>query len=95
MFRTIQRYNRELGIVAVETVGALDLLRRLLYCLPMKRVKDGMNVTKGFWLESEDGRRFPAWRHIGSWLLKNVECKITLCLRLPLAVSTGQREFGC
>ena len=81
--RTIQRYNRELGIVAVETVGALDLLRRLLYCLPRKRVMDGMNVTKGFWLQSEDGRRFPAWRHIGSWLLKNVESKLKLCVRLP------------
>ena len=81
--RTIQRYNQELGIGVVETVGSLDLVRRLLYCLPKKRVKDGKNVTKGFWLQLEDGRRFPAWRHVGSWLLKNVEGKLKLCVRLP------------
>ena len=81
--RTIARYNRALGVSVVEKVGACPLTRGVLDSLPKRRRHDVKNSTNGYWLETEDGRRFPAWRHIGSWLLKGVSGDVRICMRRP------------
>lgn len=81
--RTITRYNRALGVTVVEKVGACPLTRSVLGGLPKRRRQDVKNSTNGYWLELEDGRRFPAWRHIGSWLLKAGNRGVMICLRRP------------
>ena len=79
--RTIQRYNRELKVSVVEHVGELVLSRENLASLPLKRRKDVKNATDGFWLETSGGRRFPAWRHVGSWLLRAGLGTVRVCMR--------------
>ena len=79
--RTIQRYNQELGVSVVEHVGAFELSRQRLGCLPKRRRKHVKNATNGFWLELADGRRYPAWRHVGSWLLKAGVGSVRVCMR--------------
>jgi len=81
--RTVARYNRELGVSVVEKVGACPLTRGVLDSLPKRRRRDAKNSTNGYWLELGDGRRFPAWRHIGSWLLKAGSGDVMICMRRP------------
>lgn len=81
--RTISRYNRLLGVSVVEKVGSCPLSRGELVSLPKRRRGDVKNSTNGYWLELADGRRFPAWRHIGSWLLKAGCGDVRICVRRP------------
>lgn len=81
--RTIARYNRELDVSVVEKIGACLLTRGVLNSLPKRRRADVKNSTNGYWLELGDGRRFPAWRHIGSWLLKAGSGDVKICMRRP------------
>ena len=79
--RTIARYNLELKVCVVEKVGACRLSRESLVSLPKRRRQDVKNSTNGYWLELGDGRRFPAWRHIGSWLLRSDCGEVRICMR--------------
>ncbi len=81
--RTIARYNRELKVSVVEKIGACPLTRGVLDSLPKRRRRDVKNSTNGYWLELGDGRRFPAWRHIGYWLLKAGSRDVMICMRRP------------
>lgn len=91
--RTIARYNRELGVSIVEKVGACRLTRGVLDSLPKRRRQDVKNSTNGYWLELADGRRFPAWRHIGSWLLKAGSRDAMICMRRPSRyVMSGEKS---
>ena len=81
--RTIARYNRELGVSVVEKISVCSLTRGELHSLPKRRRQDVKNATNGYWLELKDGRRFPAWRHIGSWLLKAGCGDLKICMRGP------------
>ena len=79
--RTIARYNLELKVSVVEKVGACRLSRESLVSLPKRRRQDVKNSTDGYWLELGDGRRFPAWRHIGSRLLRSECGEVMVCMR--------------
>lgn len=81
--RTIARYNHELGVSVVEKISACPLTRGELRSLPKRRRADVKNATNGYWLELKDGRRFPAWRHIGSSLLKARCGDVKICMRRP------------
>ena len=81
--RTIRRYNRDLRVQVTVCIGRLQLAKRTLSCLP-KRTRDiERNATAGYWLETADGARYPAWRHIGAKLLKETDKAIWLCIRRP------------
>lgn len=90
--RTIARYNRELGVSVVEKVGACPLTRGVLDSLPKRRRRDVKNATNGYWLELGDGRRFPAWRHVGSWLLKAGSGNVKICMRRPSRYALSGEE---
>ena len=79
--RTIRRYNRALDVRLTACVGRLSLSRESLACLPQRGWRAGSNTTNGVWLETEDGRRLPAWRHIGAKLLNGDECESAICVR--------------
>lgn len=79
--RTIRRYNRALDVQLTACVGRLKLTREALDCLPKRGWLARSNSTKGFWLEAHDGRRLPAWRHLGSRLLKAGEGDAQICVR--------------
>lgn len=79
--RTIRRYNRALQVKLTACVGRLKLGRETLSCLPRRGWRAGRNTTNGFWLETEDGKRLPAWRHIGAKLLKVVAGEALICIR--------------
>ena len=79
--RSIRRYNQQLGGSVVEHVGAFQLSREGLRVLPRRRRQHTKNATNGFWLELADGRRFPAWRHLGSSLLKSGVGAVRVCMR--------------
>ena len=79
--RTIARYNLELNLCVVEKVGSCRLSRESLVSLPKRRRQDVKNSTNGYWLELGDGRRFPAWRHVGSWLLRSDCGDVRICMR--------------
>lgn len=81
--RTIRRYNRDLRVRVTTCIGRLQMAERTLGCLP-KRTRDiERNATAGYWLETADGARYPAWRHIGAKLLKEAGKVIWLCIRRP------------
>ncbi len=79
--RTIARYNCELGVAVVEKIGSCALTRGVLDSLPKRRRDVAKNSTNGYWLELKDGRRFPAWRHIGASLLKAQCGDVRICMR--------------
>ena len=79
--RTIRRYNRALDIALTACVGRMKLTREALAWLPRRGWLERSNSTKGFWLETNDGERLPAWRHIGSRLLKAGEGDAQICVR--------------
>lgn len=68
--RTIQRLNKELHVVRTANLGFFRLSKSNLGSLPKKRAKNTKNATDGYWLETRSGERFPAWRHVGHYLLK-------------------------
>ncbi len=87
--RTIRRYNRDLGVRVTACIGRLQMAERTIGCLP-KRTRDiERNATAGYWLETADGARYPAWRHIGAKLLKEAGKVIWLCIRRPSRYSLG------
>lgn len=79
--RTIARYNRELAVAVIAKVGACELTRSVLGSLPKRGRHAVKNATNGYWLQLQDGRRFPAWRHIGAWLLKAKLGPVMICMR--------------
>ena len=76
--RTVRRYNRTLGVKATVCVGRFALTWDRLGCLPRRR-SGARGITAGYWLESDDGYRAPAWRHIGSTLLRRGEPGLQVC----------------
>ena len=85
--RTIRRYNRALEVRMTACVGRLKLTREVVATLPKRAWRAGKNTTNGFWLEAADGVRLPAWRHIGSRLLKAGGQAAQVCVRLSSVFS--------
>jgi|GEM_PF-1155796 len=85
--RTIQRYNVELSVQKTQNFAYFTLLKSNLDSLPKRTSKITKNATNGFWLETGDGYRFPAWRHIGSRLLKTQQSDIKLVVQKPAKLS--------
>ena len=79
--RTIRRYNRALQVRLTACVGRLALRRETLACLPQRGWRVGSNTTNGVWLETDDGRRLPAWRNIGAKLIRDAEREAAICVR--------------
>ncbi len=90
--RTIQRYNRELNVQITQNLGYFTLSKSNLDSLPKRHRKITKNATNGFWLETDDGRRFPAWRHIGSKLLKIHPKSITVYVQQPSKLTLSSEE---
>ena len=91
--RTIQRYNHELNVQITQNLGYFTLSKSNLDTLPKRHRKITKNATNGFWLETEDGRRYPAWRHIGSQLLKLHPRSITVCIQKPSKLTLCNKSF--
>ena len=87
--RTIRRYNEALGVNVRPLIARLKLTGRNLTCLPKRRRGADGKATKGFWLELADGTRMPAWRHMGSRLLKGSVSSVDLCWRRGSTLSIG------
>ena len=79
--RTVRRYNQLLGVKATATVGRFELNWETLQQLPRARRGDAGKATAGYWLETADGCRMPAWRHVGAALLKRGAAAVNLCMR--------------
>lgn len=79
--RTIRRYNDALNVRLTACVGRMKLTREALACLPKRSWRARGGATSGFWLETGEGRRLPAWRHIGSKLLKAAVGEAQICVR--------------
>jgi hypothetical protein len=81
--RTIQRYNLELDVQITQNLGCFTLSKSNLDTLPKRHREVVKNATNGFWLETGEGKRYPAWRHIGSQLLKSHPISVTVCIQKP------------
>ena len=79
--RSIRRYNHDLRVRVTERMGRMKLTREALRCLPRRTGDVVRNATAGYWLETESGKRMPAWRHIGAGLLKAGGERVWICLR--------------
>ena len=79
--RSIRRFNSELGVRSKVKVGVFDLRRDRLRLLPKRRRDAKRWATPGYWLETSDGRRWPAWRHVGSALLMRFGSNVEVCMR--------------
>ena len=79
--RSIRRYNRELSVETIVSVGEFPLSRSCLQSLPKRGLGMNRNSTPGMWLELGNGRRYPAWRHIGSRLLDEAAGAVRVCAR--------------
>ncbi|MCY3781861.1 MAG: hypothetical protein OXG78_16220 [Chloroflexi bacterium] len=79
--RTVRRYNHLLGVRATATVGRFALTWERLQRLPRARRGQGGRSTAGYWLETKDGYRTPAWRHVGAALLRRGETGLNVCMR--------------
>lgn len=77
--RTLRRYNRDLGVSATAHVGRFALSWENLRCLPRRRRGDARGATAGYWLETPEGYRSPAWRHIGAAMLRRGESGVQVC----------------
>lgn len=87
--RTIRRYNHALRVQVTACIGRMQIAKQTLSCLP-KRTRDvERKATAGYWLETADGARYPAWRHIGAKLLKEADKTLWLCIRRPSRYSLG------
>jgi len=89
--RTVQRYNLELNVQITQNLGFFTLSKSNLDTLPKRHSKITKNATNGFWLETEDGRRYPAWRHIGSQLLKSHPTSVTVSIQKPSKLTLGKK----
>ena len=90
--RTIRRYNRELGVRSTRCVSLMELSWQRLKCLPRRRRKDRA-WTAGYWLETAEGYRAPAWRHVGAALLRRGEAGLKVCLQgSPIRRLSGDAE---
>ena len=94
--RTIRRFNRELGVRSMVKVGEFELDDGRLKILPKRRGHGVRWTTPGYWLETKDGRRWPAWRHLGRHLLKQYGGDVRVCMRrmseLRLAGGGGEKR---
>lgn len=81
--RSIQRYNQELDVHRTQNLAYFTLAKSNLASLPKRTYKVAKNATNGFWLETSSGNRYPAWRHIGSKLLKTQCDPVTVCVQKP------------
>ena len=79
--RTLRRYNMELGVTATAHVGRFALSWENLRCLPQRRRSEGRSATSGYWLETREGYRAPAWRHIGAGMLRRGERGLQVCVQ--------------
>ena len=79
--RTIRRFNRQLGVRSTVKVGVFELDRGRLKLLPKRRGDGKRWATPGYWLETGDGRRWPAWRHLGRRLLDECGDGVKVCMR--------------
>lgn len=80
--RTIQRYNRELDVQITQNLGCFTLSKSNLDSLPKRHRNVEKNSTNGFWLETKDGSRYPAWKHVGSTLLKtSPDAPVLVCVQ--------------
>lgn len=79
--RTVRRYNRALGVRVAPVISSFELSRQALRALPRRRSSARKSATAGFWLEREDGKRLPAWRHVGSRLIREAGAKVWVCMR--------------
>jgi len=85
--RTIQRYNLELNVQKTQNLAYFSLSKTNLDTLPKRTQKVSKNATNGFWLETEGGARYPAWRHIGSQLLKGQSEQVKVVVQKPAKLS--------
>ena len=90
--RTIRRYNRALDVKVSACVGYVSLTREVLRSLPKRSWRVESNATKGFWLEAADGRRMPAWRHIGGRLLRQAGKGGRVCVWMSSVFCVGPEE---
>ncbi len=87
--RTIRRYNHDLQVQVTACIGRLQIARRTLSYLPRRTRAVERKSTAGYWIETADGARYPAWQHIGAKLLKEAGEAIWLCIRRPSRYSLG------
>lgn len=85
--RTIQRFNHELDVQKMQNFGFFTLSKSNLDTLPKRTQKTSKNATNGFWLEVDDGTQYPAWRHIGSHLLKTQKKDVKVVMQRPSKLS--------
>ena len=79
--RTLRRYNRELDVKSTTCIGRFALSWDKLALLPKRRRGNVGGVTPGYWLETSDGYRAPAWRHIGVEMLRRSGSSVWVCAR--------------
>lgn len=85
--RTVHRYNVELKVFKTKNLGYFPLSYSSLVHLPLKTRNQAKNATDGFWLETNDGHRYPAWKHIAFQLLKSGAQNVKVCKQLPSKLS--------
>lgn len=94
--RSIRRFNAKLGVQSTVKVGVFDLNSGRLKLLPKRRANGKRWATPGYWLETKDGRRWPAWRHLGKRLLNQYGSDVKVCMRrmseLRLSGSGGEKR---
>ena len=93
--RTIQRYNLELDVQKTQNLAYFWLSKSNLDSLPKRHSKITKNATNGFWLETDDGTRYPAWRHIGSNLLKLKSEPVKVCVQKPSKLMLADVPINC
>lgn len=80
--RTIFRYNRDLQVEVTPTIAYERLTEDFSHRLP-EREKPSDNLTAGIWLQTRNGKRYPAFQSTAKWLLESQEGSILLCRQLP------------
>jgi hypothetical protein len=90
--RSIQRYNQELNVQKTQNLAYFTLSKSNLDTLPKRTYKISKNATNGFWLETSTGNRYPAWRHVGSNLLKTQSQDVVVCVQKPATLSLDMQS---
>lgn len=75
--RTIFRYNRQLNVIATPTIQKQPLKHAMI----ANFAEDGF--TPGMWLESKEGKRYPAIQTLANIFLIKNKCSIFVCKQLP------------
>ena len=73
--------NAGLDIRATACIGRFELTGDSVRLLPRRQRGEMKSCTPGYWLEYGDGYRLPAWRHIGTALLKGGVSPLYVCIR--------------